>query len=655
MNRHQKKVLSLAAAIANLSFSVIVTGVATYAWYTTNVVSRLNVSETTTSITSKENINLNYDIYKYNYDAKAGTKRAKTDFVLPEYDDYIVDKNVYANIILRADVEFSYNLDTSSQALVINIEKLINDFKISKSSGGNTYNNVINNKTSNVIQFKTVVYSYTTTSNPSTPTIVTSAIKEENGDYDSSGANDYKTDDDAVYSSASAYFKTGGTSNSFVTIYNNEATRVYDTNLVVIPNLSGTGVLTNAVIYIECSYQDSLVDKYIESQPAVLLDDSYDLDGDISSITFDLADVYTITYHSNNGGDTTVTEQSMAGTYVLKPANTFSYTGHTFNKWAVGSTSGTKYSAGATYTVSGNTAFYATWTTNNYTVTYNANGGTVSPTSETVAYGGHPTLPTPTRANYTFDGWQVNGAGAYVTSSYVVTDNVTLKAHWTSAGFTVSFNANGGSGSMSSVSNVSGSYTLPNCSFTAPTNYSFAGWTVGAPTNGDYTAKDQSITVSSNITLYARWKCTDTINRATTGVTSGTTNYSDWSGKTASSSAVYAGNSAGGNNSIQLRSNNNNSGVVTTTSGGYVTSVVVTWNSNTSSGRTLDVYTKTSAYSAASDLYSSNTRGTNRGSIVYGTSTTITLSGTNSSGTFIGMRSNNNAMYITSIAITWVK
>ena len=522
MNRHQKKVLSLAAAIANLSFSIAVTGVATYAWYTGNVISRINANETTTNITSESSIKLNYDIYKYNYDAKAGTIRAKTDFVLPEYDDYITDKNIYANIILRAEVEFSYTLDTSAQALIIDITKLTNDFKISKTSGGNTYNNVINNKTSNVIQFKSAVYSYTTTSNPSTPTIVTSAIKEANDDYNSDGHNDYKNDDDAVYSSASNFFRDSGTSNSFVTITNNEAIRAYDNKLVVIPNLSGAGTVTNAVIYIECSYKDSLVDKYIESQPAALLDDSYDLDGDISSISFDLGSVYTITYHSNNGVDTTVTEQSVAGTYVLKAANTFSYTGHTFSKWTLNSTSGTQYSAGATYTVSGNTAFYAKWTTNNYTVTYNANGGTVSPTSETIAYGGHPTLPTPTRSNYTFDGWQVNGEGAYITNSYTVTGDVTLKAHWTLAGYKVTFNANGGTGTMSQVSNISGSYTLPSNGFTAPTaptgsTVRFVGWTVGS-NKGTIRSAGSSYTVSSDITLYARWEYTTNLTASNLGM-----------------------------------------------------------------------------------------------------------------------------------------
>ena len=59
---------------------------------------------------------------------------------------------------------------------------------------------------------------------------------------------------------------------------------------------------------------------------------------------------------------------------------------------------------------------YAKWTPNNYTLTFNANGGSVSTTTKTVTYGNTYTdLPTPTRAGYTFGGWY----GSYNGSSYV--------------------------------------------------------------------------------------------------------------------------------------------------------------------------------------------------------------------------------------------
>ena len=148
--------------------------------------------------------------------------------------------------------------------------------------------------------------------------------------------------------------------------------------------------------------------------------------------------------------------------------------------------------------------------------------------------------------------------------------------------------------------------------------------------------------------LWGQTTVTDELNRDLTGVTG--TSYSSWSNKQSNSTAKYAGNSAGGNSSIQLRSKNNNSGVISTQSGGRLKKVVVTWNSNTASGRTINVYGKNEAYTEVSDLYNQATRGTLLGTIVYGTSTELTVDGDYE---YIGMRSAADAMYIDKIEITW--
>ena len=139
----------------------------------------------------------------------------------------------------------------------------------------------------------------------------------------------------------------------------------------------------------------------------------------------------------------------------------------------------------------------------------------------------------------------------------------------------------------------------------------------------------------------------DKLTLATTGVSG--SSYAAWSNVKVSSDAVYAGNTAGGNDAIQLRSKNSTSGIITTASGGKVSKVVVTWNGNTSSERTLDIYGKNTAYSAISDLYDSNNKGTKLGSIAYG-STTLNISG---DYTYIGLRSNNGALYLDAINVTW--
>ena len=163
-------------------------------------------------------------------------------------------------------------------------------------------------------------------------------------------------------------------------------------------------------------------------------------------------------------------------------------------------------------------------------------------------------------------------------------------------------------------------------------------------------AESVVVTVTQKTAVVVGGPITDKLTREFTGIATNVTNYSDWSGKVGESGAVYAGNSAGGNDAIQLRSNNSNSGIVTTASGGKVSKIVVTWQSSTADGRTLDIYGKNTAYSAATDLYSSSTQGTKLGSIVKGTSTEVTISGDYA---YIGMRSKSSAMYITSIEITW--
>ncbi|MBO7466935.1 MAG: Ig-like domain-containing protein [Bacteroidaceae bacterium] len=143
---------------------------------------------------------------------------------------------------------------------------------------------------------------------------------------------------------------------------------------------------------------------------------------------------------------------------------------------------------------------------------------------------------------------------------------------------------------------------------------------------------------------------TDILDYAFTGISA--TGYEEWSGKTSNSTAVYAGQSAGQDSTIQLRSNNSNSGVVTTASGGTVKKVTVTWNSVTDSGRTLNVYGKSTAYTAATDLYNTSKQGTLIGTIVYGTSTELVIT---DEYQYIGFRSKSGAMYLDKVEIVWEK
>ena len=143
----------------------------------------------------------------------------------------------------------------------------------------------------------------------------------------------------------------------------------------------------------------------------------------------------------------------------------------------------------------------------------------------------------------------------------------------------------------------------------------------------------------------------DSLNRSFTGyTTSNGTSYYDWSDKTGSNGAVYAGNSAGGYESIQLKSDSSKgTGIVTTTSGGNATKVSVKWNSNTTAGRTIKIYGNTTAYEGSADLYNSTKRGTELGSIVCGTSNEVVI---NDEYQYIGILA-TGALYLDRINIQW--
>lgn len=165
---------------------------------------------------------------------------------------------------------------------------------------------------------------------------------------------------------------------------------------------------------------------------------------------------------------------------------------------------------------------------------------------------------------------------------------------------------------------------------------------------------DLSVNVSRNNYIELS-NIDDALNREWTGV-SGTT-YTSWSDKTSSSGAVYAGNSAGPTsgdtaNCIQLRSTNSNSGIVITSNSAtnLINNISVIWNNATVDGRTLNIYGSNNAYTSPVDLYSSSTQGILIGTIVKGTSTSLTFPNPYQ---YIGIRSSSGAMYLTEIVISF--
>lgn len=130
------------------------------------------------------------------------------------------------------------------------------------------------------------------------------------------------------------------------------------------------------------------------------------------------------------------------------------------------------------------------------------------------------------------------------------------------------------------------------------------------------------------------------------------TRYKDFSDVTKTSGAVYAGNSAKNNSgSIQLRSSEK-SGIVTTTSGGRISQIIITWDSQTTSGRQLDIYGSDEPYTSTADLYDYKKP---IASAIYENESTTSKLTIEGNYPYVGIRSNDGALYIKDITYVWEK
>ena len=232
---------------------------------------------------------------------------------------------------------------------------------------------------------------------------------------------------------------------------------------------------------------------------------------------------YTITYNANGGSGAPANQTKTHGTALTLSSTKPTRTGYTFQNWNTASNgSGTTYESGDSYTANAAATLYAQWKANQYTINYKDQGdanfsGTHAngyPTTHT--YGTATTLKTASKAGYTFGGWFTDsnctqkvtslGATAY-------TANITLYAKWTVITYTISYNANNGSGAPADqTKNYDVALTL---SSTVPTRtgYTFQNWNTASNGSGTTYESGDSYTANAAATLYAQWKANQyTIN-----------------------------------------------------------------------------------------------------------------------------------------------
>jgi len=226
----------------------------------------------------------------------------------------------------------------------------------------------------------------------------------------------------------------------------------------------------------------------------------------------------TVTFNAQSGSPTPPTQTVAVGGKATTPNPAPTRVGYTLAGWYTSTAYTTQWNF-STSTVTANTTLYARWSC---TVTFDAQGGSPTPPTQSVTAGSKATQPptNPTRAGYTFAGW-------YTSTSYSiqwnfnsnVTANMTLYARWTANAYTIAYSANGGSGTtMTTTPCTYGSSCVLGANSYVRTNYAFAGWATSqanANSGNVAYANVQSVsnlttTAGATVTLYAAWSYTIT-------------------------------------------------------------------------------------------------------------------------------------------------
>ena len=222
---------------------------------------------------------------------------------------------------------------------------------------------------------------------------------------------------------------------------------------------------------------------------------SYEPGGSVPSDVTELtvqwtAPTYAVTLNTNGG---TINNGNVTGyTYgvgaTLPAADDMTYTGHTFKGWYDNENlTGSPVTAiGGAET--GNKEYWAKWEINQYTITFDTNGGSeIAPITQD--YGTEITAPdNPTRKGYTFKGWDKE------IPKTMPAENITVKAQWEINQYTITFDTNGGS----EIAPITQDYGTE---ITAPANptrkgYTFKGWDKEIP----------KTMPAENITVKAQWE-----------------------------------------------------------------------------------------------------------------------------------------------------
>lgn len=233
------------------------------------------------------------------------------------------------------------------------------------------------------------------------------------------------------------------------------------------------------------------------------------------------ANSYSIIYNSNSGSGTMNPTSINYDKSTTLTKNTFTKTGYSFNNWNTKADgTGDSYTDGQTVSnltsINGDSInLYAQWKANEYSITFNVNGGDSSHEAIGVVYDApYGTLPTPTHSDssYIFTGWFTAASGGNeITADSIVkiTSNSTLYAQWKQlTKYNLTLDPNG-VGAQVNPTTIQFYETLKYGYISSlPTpirhGYIFAGW-YSAATGGTKVDDNSTVLENTDHTLYAHW------------------------------------------------------------------------------------------------------------------------------------------------------
>ena len=202
-----------------------------------------------------------------------------------------------------------------------------------------------------------------------------------------------------------------------------------------------------------------------------------------------IANAWDVTYQpGENGEGDAVTDIKFYNDILTLHGKLFTRTGYTQTGWATVDGGEKVYGFEDVYTKNEALTLYPVWNTNQYTITFDTNGGSeIAPITQD--YGTNITAPAdPTREGYTFIGWDKE------IPTTMPAENMTVTAQWEINQYTITFDTAGGS----EIASITQDYGM---AITAPANptregYTFMGWDTEIPTTMP----------AENMTVIAQWE-----------------------------------------------------------------------------------------------------------------------------------------------------